>query len=60
MLAVSVTSISQYLQFVVAVPGKAVQFGGKCWITTGCIDLPSITEILARELQPEPSIGAGD
>jgi hypothetical protein len=47
-------------QFGVIRVRKAVQFRSGCWITTGCIDLPSLSEVLAREFEPESSISTGD
>jgi len=51
---------SQYPQFVVAVFGETPQFGSRCWISTSHIELPSISEILAGKLEPNPSISTGD
>jgi glutaredoxin len=38
----------------------AVQFGSRCWVTTSCVDPPSISQILTGELEPESSIGTSD
>jgi len=59
--AVRVSDIhSEYPQFVVGLLGKSVQFGSSCWVTTSCVDPPSISKILTSELKPESSIGTGD
>ena len=47
---------SQYPPFVVPLPGNAVQFGSRCWITTSRVDPPSISQILTSELEPESPI----
>jgi hypothetical protein len=59
--AVRISDIhSQYPQFVVGLLGKSVQSGSSCWITTSCVDPPSISKILTSELKPESSIGTSD
>jgi hypothetical protein len=47
-------------QFVVAALSESAQLGSGCWITTSCVDPPSISEILTSQLKPESSIGTRD
>ena len=49
-----------YLQFEFDVFGKVAEFGSRGWITTGCVDLPSISEVLPGEFEPESSVGTND